>query len=300
MGCATDTEGHKRGLNIVSTAVRLQEGLEPFPGYRLTTFLGQGGWGEVWKATRPDGPPLALKFLPCDSQLAAAQEIRGLQAIRQLRHTHLIRIDQIWCYAGYIVIAMELAEGSLLDLLSVYVSEFGSGIIPEHLCHFLAQAAAALDFLNCRQHNLNGQRVAVRHCDVKPSNVLIVAGVVKLSDFSLSTQATSTMWYHRKFGTLDYAAPEVFHGWLSDRTDQYALAVTYCHLRRGRLLFNDTPSRFRDDFVREAPDLSALTSPERGIILRALAPVPQDRWPSCTELISRLTQALAPAATIRI
>jgi serine/threonine protein kinase len=281
----------------VSQAVPLQEGLEPFPGYRLTGFLGRGGWGEVWKATRPDGPPLALKFLPCNSQLAAAQEIRGLQSIRQLRHRHLIHIDQVWCYAGYIVIAMELAEGSLLDLLGVYIGEFGTGIIADHLCHFLAQAAAALDFLNARQHNLNGQRVAVRHCDVKPSNVLLVGGVVKLTDFSLATQTTASMWHHRKLGTLDYAAPEVFHGWLSDRTDQYALAVTYCHLRSGKLPFNDTPSRFRSDYVRSAPDLTELMPEERTVILRSLNPVPQDRWPSCTELINRLEQSLSPAAT---
>ncbi len=215
--------------------------MEPFPGYRLTDFLGQGGWGEVWKATPPDGPAVALKFLPCDSQLAAAQEIRGLQSIRQLQHPHLIHIERIWCFSGHIVIAMELAEGSLLDLLGVYQSEFGTGIIPEHLCHFLAQAAAALDFLNARQHNLNGQRVAVRHCDVKPSNVLLVGGVIKLSDFSLATQTTSPMWYHRKVGTLDYAAPEIFHGQLSNRTDQYALGVTYCQLRGGRLPFLDSP-----------------------------------------------------------
>jgi serine/threonine protein kinase len=274
----------------------LQEGLEPFPGYRLTQFLGRGGWGEVWQATRPDGPPLALKFLPCNSHFTAAREVRGLQAIRRLQHPHLIRIDQVWCFAGYIVIAMELAEGSLLDLFAVYHNEFGTGIIPEHLCHFLAQAAAALDFLNTRQHNLDGQRVAVRHCDVKPSNVLIAGGVVKLTDFGLATQTTSPMAHHRKVGTLDYAAPEVFQGWLSDRTDQYALAVTYCQLRGGRLPFNDTPSTFREDYVRPEPDLSVLTPPERSIVSRGLDPVPQNRWPSCTDMMSRLARCLAPGA----
>jgi serine/threonine protein kinase len=106
------------------------------------------------------------------------------------------------------------------------------------------------------------------------------------------------MCHHPKFGTIDYAAPEVFHGWLSDRTDQYALAVTYCHLRSGRLPFNDTPSSFREDFVRSAPDLSTLTPAERGVISRGLAPIPQDRWPSCSELISRVVQSLNPVATV--
>src|SRR5262249_37006428 len=143
----------------------------------------------------------------------------------------------IWCSAGYIVIAMELAEGNLLDLLDVYYAEFDTPIIPEHLCQYLMQAASALDFLNTRQHQLNGRRVAVRHCDVKPSNLLVLGKQIKLADFSLSVQTTSPMWYHRKLGTLDYAAPEVFQGWLSDRTDQYALAVSYVQLRTGHLPF---------------------------------------------------------------
>jgi serine/threonine protein kinase len=247
----------------------------------------------VWRASRQGSADLAVKFLPCDSQYAAAQEIRGLQAIRQLRHPHLVHIEQIWCYGGYIVVAMELAEGTLLDLLNVYHNEFGTGIFPEHLCHFLAQVAAALDFLNTRQHNIDGQRVAVRHCDVKPSNMLVIGSVVKVSDFSLATQTSASIVNHRKAGTLDYAAPEVFHGQLSDRSDQYSLAVTYCQLRGGHLPFGDTPSRFRSDYVRSAADLSHLSPPERPIIARGLQPIPQDRWPSCEEMVRRLAECVA-------
>jgi serine/threonine protein kinase len=276
----------------VASVPLLRPGLEPYPGYRLLQFLGRGGWGEVWKTERQDKSQCALKFLPSDSQLAASQEIRGLQAIRQLSHPNLLKIEQVWSGQGHLVIVMELADGNLLDLLDVYLAEFDAPITPDHLCYFLTQAATALDFLNTRQHHVDGQRVAFRHCDVKPSNLLVQGRTVKLSDFSLALQTTAPMWYHRSVGTLSYAAPEIFQGWLSDRSDQFALAVTYLQLRTGVLPFPDSPSCFRATYHRPAPDLSGLTPAERPIITRALAAVPQDRWPSCAEMMRRLTAAI--------
>jgi serine/threonine protein kinase len=277
---------------IVAQAVALQSGVEPYPGYHLVRFLGRGGWGEVWEAEQPDGTPVALKFLPCDSQLAAAQEIRALQSIRQLKHPSLIRIDSIWAYSGHVVIGMELAEGSLLDLLEIYRADYGSCIFPQHLCFYLSQAAEALDFLNTRQHYLNGQRVAVRHCDVKPSNLLVLDGNLKLADFSLAVPTTATMGYHRRVGTLNYSAPELLQGRLSDRTDQFSLAVTYYELRGGRLPFPEVPPDASKSYVRPAPDLSLVTPAEGRVLARALSPVPQSRWPSCTEMMDRLAQCV--------
>jgi serine/threonine protein kinase len=276
----------------VANVFSLAKGMEPFPGYRLNQFLGKGGWGSVWKATNPAGKECALKFLPCEQRPVAVQEVRALQAIRQLEHPHLINIEQIWSMPRYLVIAMELAEGSLLDLLDVYFAEFKRPIMPEHLCFYLRQAATALDFLNTRQHLVNDQRVAFRHCDVKPSNLLLMGKNVKLADFSLAVQATSPMCNHRKVGTLNYCASEIFQGWLSDRSDQYSLAVTYVHLRCGRLPFPDPPRNLTADYVRPAPDLKDLPPSELPIIARALSPVPQDRYRTCTELIQRLEEAV--------
>lgn len=276
----------------------LAGGKEPVPGHRLDCLLGRGGWGSVWKATRDDGDACALKFIPCQSQDAAVQEIRALQAIRQLKHPHLLRIDQIWSVPGYIVIAMELAEGSLLDLLGVYMTEFGQPIFADHLCFFLKQAAAALDFLNIRQHHVSDQRVAFRHCDVKPSNLLVQGQQVKVADFSLSVQATSSMGYHRRAGTLNYCAPELFQGWLSDRSDQYSLAVTYCQLRTGYLPFPEESGSIDKNHARPAPDLSPLVAAEQPILARALSLVPQNRWPSCTEMIERLEKVVAPSVAV--
>ena len=74
---------------------------------------------------------------------------------------------------------------------------------------------------------------------------------------------------------------------MTDRTDQFSLAVTYCMMRGGRLPFTDSPAHFRDnpDYVRSAPDLTMLPECERPIIAKALSSTPQDRWLTCLQMI---------------
>src|SRR5438034_560951 len=95
----------------------LHPGLEPFPGYRLIQRRGIGGFAEVWEAENSDGNKVALKFLSGFDGHSSPREIRAIQAVRSLQHPNLVRIDQVWCHQGYIVVCMELADGSLQDLL---------------------------------------------------------------------------------------------------------------------------------------------------------------------------------------
>jgi serine/threonine protein kinase len=183
---------------------------------------------------------------------------------------------------------MEVADGSLQELLGPVPPEGRSPLSGARVCAYLSQAAAVLDFLNARRHTVGGLRVGVQHCDVKPSNLLLFGDRVKLADFGLASVTTGADAVHRRAGTLAYAAPEVFQGRLSDWTDQYALAVTYCELRGGRLPFPDTPDRFVSGYVRPTPDLEMLPEAERPIVTRALARTPPDRWPSCAEFAGRL------------
>jgi serine/threonine protein kinase len=271
-------------------------GLRPdlHPGYHLRRLRGRGGFGEVWEAEADGGGLVALKFLPCPRGQSAPQELRSIQMVRDLPHAHLTRVEKVWCAGEYLVVAMELADGSLADLLEVYRADLGSPLPPDHLCPLLAQAAEALDFLNTRQHLLNGQWVTVQHCDVTPPNLLLFGQTVKVSDFGLTTALAFREKSHYRGGTPAYAAPEVFQGRVSDRTDQYALAVSYCLLRGGRLPFPDTPRDFAPGYVRPAPDLTMLTPAEQPAVARALSPVPQDRWPSCGDLVAELGRLTAP------
>ncbi len=270
-------------------SLHLEAGAEPYPGCRLVQLIGQGGGcSSVWRAQRDDGKQCALKFLACQNDTGPAQEIRAINAIRQLEHPNLMPINCVWTCPGYLVIAMELADGSLVDLLDVYQDELSQAMAHDHVCFFLRQAAGAIDFLNERRHHLNGQKVALRHCDIKPSNLLVKGQKIFVADFGLAVQASAPMWYHRRAGTVAYSAPEVFDGWLSERSDQYSLAVTYFQLRTGRLLFQGAPSTYQLGYVRPDPDLSLIKGEERKALARALAPTPSDRWPSCSVMMDEL------------
>src|SRR5271166_4035424 len=72
-------------------------GDEPIPGsgYRVVSFLGRGGFGEVWKATAPGGAEAALKIIRLGGQ-EGRKEFRALQLVKRIRHPNLVPIVAFW------------------------------------------------------------------------------------------------------------------------------------------------------------------------------------------------------------
>ena len=91
--------------------------------------------------------------------------------------------------------------------------------------------------------------------------------------------------------TPAYAAPELFDGQASGKSDQYSLAVSYCQLRGGRLPFNGSAIQLMACHLSGTPDLSMLPAEEQPIVARALAKDPADRWPDCRTFVTALTRA---------
>lgn len=267
-------------------AFLLNGGMSPRPGYKLSRVRGRGGFAEVWEAESPHGP-VALKFMLSSNTSTTARELRSVQSLMALHHPNLVTIHDVFTVPGYVVVAMELAEASLLDLMVVYHDELGQPIEPKTLGLYLWQVADALDFLNARRHTQDGRRVGFQHGDVKPNNVLLYGDVAKLTDYGLATPTYGPTTPCPRHGTREYSSPEVFQGYQTESSDQFSLAMTYCVLRTGKFPF-PPPGPPSKTFRRPPPDLSPFNPHEQAALARALSPTPQDRFPGCRDFMTAI------------
>ncbi|MGL4464800.1 MAG: serine/threonine protein kinase, partial [Planctomycetia bacterium] len=259
----------------------LQADREILPGYRLVKFLGRGGFGEVWEAIAPGGIAKAVKVTSLLNG-SNQRELDGLRQVSALRHPYLLAIDRFEVVNDFLVIVTELADKNLADRFDECSAEGRQGIPREELLGYMHEAAEVLDLL-VGQYSL-------QHLDVKPSNLFLVSGHVKVADFGL-VQSMHDQQQGMAF-TPAYAPPELFGGRIESTSDQYSLAVTYQQLLTGCRPYPATDyCELIFQHVSCQPDLSMLPEPDRKLVGRALCGVPKDRFRTCNEFTRSLRQA---------
>lgn len=251
------------------------------PGYKIFRKIGEGNYGEVWLAEAPGGIEVALKCIrfPVGTEIND-RELRGLQLMKNMRHPFLLQVQAFWTIENQLVIAMELADGSLGQL----ARKNDSRVPRKELLQYLREAAEGIDYL----HQQN-----VVHRDIKPDNILMLKGHAKVADFGLarfidetglSTAATQLA------GSPAYMAPEAWGQQWQPASDQYSLAIMYVELRTGRLPFDsESPYAAMQDHMNRKPNLDGLPENERAIVGRSLAKNPSKRFHDCVALIDALT-----------
>jgi serine/threonine-protein kinase len=286
------------------------------PGYQTDRLLGKTSLGaELWAGTGPDGRPVVVKVFRDLAGALGKFDLRAQDLLTRLKHRHLLRFHGAWVLdvngavasqapgkppdadtARALVLISDQAPKSLLHRLKECQGEGQVGIPVKEVIVYLAQAAKALDFLNAAQHSWDGRPVSLQHRDIRPENLLLSNGTLKVSGFDLTcvVEGDSVAVPGKQLDfTPAYMAPERAKGVVSSKTDQYALALTYCKLRTGALPF-EVPGTVREVVRLHAEgklDLDRLLTVDRNVIARATALKPTNRFPSCTVMVQALQHA---------
>ncbi|MBI1915410.1 MAG: protein kinase [Planctomycetes bacterium] len=262
--------------------------LQERTGYRLLEMIGRGSFGDVWRAEAPGGLDAAIKVISgARDDERVQRELKALQVIKQLHHPFLLVTQAYWLLEERLVIAMELADGSLEDRLDECRAAGLPGIPLEELIRYFREASEAIDYLHANE---------VLHRDIKPGNLLLLKGHVKVADFGLARLQESVQWMAVTFcGTPKFMAPEVWDRATCAASDQYGLAISYAELRLGRNpIQGANPYEVERGHRAGAVDLRGLGKEEQEVLLKALAADPEDRYPSCCAFWTALEKAVAP------
>src|SRR5258708_15224854 len=257
--------------------------------YQLLNELGAGGMGVVYRALdRLNGQVVALKQVTVDSdrlllashadQSQNSQDVRlslarEFKTLASLRHPNIISVMDY----GFDIQHQPFFTMTLLENAQT-IFQAGQGQPPEVQNGLLMQLLQALLYLHRR---------GILHRDLKPGNVVVVNGQVKVLDFGLAVargEGSETA------GTLAYMAPELLSGdAASECSDLYAFGLIGYELVAGQHPFRvDQISTLLEDILHRVPDVSALAQNSQlsPVIALLLAKRPEERY---TDTASVLT-----------
>jgi hypothetical protein len=242
--------------------------------YKLLDRLGAGGFGTVFAARDQlsGEDELVLKF--ANDAAGAESVLNEYRKAGSLNHPNIcvVKHYDVAEHAGPFVV-MRHGGTSLTQLAQTR----GVGI-PLAL-HVIRAVAEALDFAHQRR---------VIHGDVNPGNVLVGKdNHVQITDFGISAfvvgvsgpngaltqMGTQVKGFHPLF-----RAPELLHGILKPKSDQYSLALVFCAAVRGLSQFSGPESR-----------LDGLSRAQQSALERALSSEYGRRFATCGGFASAMT-----------
>ena len=265
------TESFVRPLSVVEA---IPDRIGP---YRVTAEIARGGMGAVVKAERDDGvftQTVAIKLIRGDlaSPRAQARFAEERRILARLSHPDIVRILDGGEAGGRAWLAMDFIDGIPID---------------EALNARAADRAQRLDAIEAVGDAVAyAHRNLVIHADIKPSNVLMTAdGRIHLLDFGIARLIVGLD--PNESGdpyplTKGYAAPERAVGVAPTiASDVFSLGVLMLEL-----LNCETPKPDSLFVPGTRLPVRQLTGDLAAIVARALAEVPEQRYPDVAAFVA--------------
>ncbi len=272
--------------------------------YRILERLGTGGMGVVYRGERIElGRAVAIKFLHGwvaeDPNTQKRFRIEA-QAMSQLSHPCCVSIIDFGVEGGAPFMVMDFVTGRTLRSR---VHEGGPLPVKQALS-LMRQVLAGLSHAHSK---------GIVHRDIKPDNIILTEATglgdqVRILDFGLARLRDSApgLTQGMPVGTPSYMAPEQIRGEEVDaRTDIYSAGVLLFELLTGQKPFNSERAAAVMLQHQEAPPPSlasvipgaAFSLELEGLVAKALAKRPEDRFQSAADFASALESLPEASAT---
>jgi len=265
--------------------------------YRVERKLGEGGMATVFLAEDlKHHRHVAVKLLKPELSaiLGGERFLREIEIAATLQHPHILPLYDSGQAGGLLYYVMPFVEGESLRERLDREQQLPVG----DALRIAREVGSAL------QH-AHGHGVV--HRDVKPENILLSGGQAVVTDFGIAravraAEAETLTQTGMVVGTPRYMSPEQSGGLPVDgRSDQYSLACTLYEMLIGQPPFTGPSAQaiMARHSLEPVPGLRVVrgTVPDavEQAIVRAMAKLPPDRFPSVQQFLDAL-EAPAPAA----
>eukprot|EP00258_Populus_trichocarpa_P039112 XP_024455131.1 cysteine-rich receptor-like protein kinase 10 isoform X2 [Populus trichocarpa] len=194
--------------------------------------LGEGGFGEVYRGTLPNGHQIAVKRLSRNSGQGAAEFKNEVVLVAKLQHRNLVRVQGFCLEREEKILVYEFVSNKSLDYF-LFDPERQGLLDWSRRYKIIGGIARGILYLH------EDSRLRIIHRDLKASNILLDGDMnPKISDFGLArifvvdqTQAST----NRIVGTYGYMSPEyAMHGRFSVKSDVYSFGVLILEIITGK------------------------------------------------------------------
>lgn len=290
-------------LGSVSSAA-LPQGLVVNSTYTIERFLGGGAYGDVYRVSHRFLGTQVMKLLRSDPLTPDSAQLLGeARVLTDLLHPNIVRVyDANEALIGpdrIAYITMEYLGGGTLGALR-------SSLVRLPVAEALSVATQLLAALG----HAHGLTPPLLHRDITPNNVMVATSVprvhVKLADFGLAGRVHPDTRILRAAGTIHYLPPEAAWGFATEKSDLYAVALLLYEMLTGASAYPSATAAAKSTAVQLRESLLAskkvppappsrfrLDLPPKidGILLRALAPIPADRFATAGEFQQAISEA---------
>ncbi len=261
--------------------------------YEIVEKIGVGGMATVYRANDTKlERSVTVKVLK--EEFTGDEDFRTrfkteARAAAKLSHPNIVNVYDVGEENGIYYIVMEYVHGDTLKQVIVNSAPFDN----------LTTLSIAVQMASALEH---AHKHGVVHRDIKPQNILIgVDGTIKITDFGIAHAAadSTVTTTNNALGSVYYFSPEQARGgYVDEKSDIYSLGITMYEMLTGRVPYDGETSvsialkhlnSTLPNMRNYNPQVSDIL---QNIVRKATQKKKDDRYASCSQLLSDLRQAL--------